>query len=148
MLVSYFLKGWGIKIEKMGPLSFLPWYLLHFMIKLLENLFPFSISIFNPFWKWIENDWKMTDSVEQRPLWVLWCIRQYEIQHMNLHHFSYITLLKQQHILVHSSSKGTQLFKIIHPCSPWVRVSDPGSFYPYWSWHGVTDPDPDPGTSE
>ncbi len=29
---------------------------------------------------------------------------------------------------IHSSSKETQLFEIIHSCSPWVGVSDTGSF--------------------
>ena len=36
--------------------------------------------------------------------------------------------LRMTNSMVHSSSKETQLFEIIHSCSPWVRVIDPGSF--------------------
>ena len=32
------------------------------------------------------------------------------------------------YMIIHSSPKETQLFRIIHSCSPWVRVSDPRSF--------------------
>ncbi len=44
------------------------------------------------------------------------------------------------HMNVHSSSKETQLFEIIHSCIPWIRVSDPRSFSTlimtrgHWPW--------------